>query len=131
MLIFTVSYVLLRDRDRGVLVGLTGGIVLDALSGAPFGLRIVALAVAAWLAGIGENNVFRWAGFLPYAMVAAATIVYHGLFLFMLQIAGRPVMWGPALWRTVLPGVVVNIVCITAVRTLMEGFSRRKAWSVE
>lgn len=126
VLILTVSYVLLRGRDRGILVGLAGGIVLDALSGAPFGLRTIAMAAAAWLAGIGEYNLFSWAWFLPYATVAVTTLVYHGLFLFMLQLAGHPVMWGGALWRIVLPGVVVNMFCITALRALMEWLRRSR-----
>jgi rod shape-determining protein MreD len=108
VLLFIVGWVLYRGLGEGIVVALVSGLVLDVLSGAPFGLRLVSLAVASSVVGIGELNVFRSAWFLPYVTVAIATLIYQCLFLFLASMMGVPVIWWPTMWRLVLPAVVVN-----------------------
>ena len=114
-LLFVVSWVLLHGTREGTLIALVSGIVLDALSGAPFGLAMVSLTVVSGLAGLGETNVFRTAWFLPYVTISLATLIYDGLFLFLLQMGRHTVTWWPALWRVVLPSVIVNTLCMAIV----------------
>ena len=73
VLLLTVSWVLLRGRGEGILIGLVGGLMLDAFSGAPFGLATGSLVIVTYLTGLGEINVFRTAKFLPYAAIMVAT----------------------------------------------------------
>ena len=118
VLVFAVSWVLLHGTREGILVGLVGGVALDALSGASFGLATISLTLVTGLAGFGEANIFRTAWFLPYITIGIATLVYDGLFLFLMRMTGRVVMWWPMLWRVVLPAVVINTVCMTVVYRL-------------
>jgi rod shape-determining protein MreD len=120
VLLCTMSWVLLQGMREGVLVALAGGIVLDALSGAPFGGMTLALLVVSCLGGLGEINVFRTARFLPYAAIGIATLVYAGVLLFWLAMNGHAVVWGATLWRVVLPEMVVNILCMPIIYGLIR-----------
>ncbi len=125
VLLFIVGWVLYRGAGEGIVVALTSGLILDALSGAPFGLRLVSLAVASSVVGLGELNVFRSAWFLPYVTVAIATLIYQGLFLLLASLLGVPVIWWPTMWRLVLPVVVVNTVCMPLVYGALGWLRRR------
>ena len=108
VLLFVVAYVLVRGAVEGAFVALVGGLALDFTSGGPFGLSIVLLIFVAWIAGLGEMNIFRTAGIWPYLAVIVATVAYNIMFLLLLQITGRNVLWGPMLWRVLAPSLVVN-----------------------
>ena len=124
VLLFIVAWVLYRGVGEGIVVALVSGLVLDVLSGAPFGLRLVSLAVASGVVGIGELNVFRSAWYLPYVTVAVATLIYQSLFLFLAGALGLPVIWWPTMWRLVLPAVVVNTLFMPLVYGALGWFRR-------
>lgn len=119
-LVFIVGWVLFCGVRQGLAIALVGGLVLDALSGAPFGFSTLSLVLASWVAGLGESNVFRTAWFLPYLVIALATLVYEGAMMFSLRMAGRPVAWGPALGHIVLPDVLLNLLCMPLVYALLS-----------
>jgi rod shape-determining protein MreD len=111
-LLFVVAWVLLEGTREGIFAGLVGGVTLDALSGAPFGLLTLALISVAGVSGVGEINIFRTARFLPYITIGLATLIYKSIFLSLLQVIGWRVIWGPTLLRVVLPATVVNLLCM-------------------
>ena len=100
---------------------------LDALSGGPFGLTVFSLVVVSLAAAVGERNLFRAARFLPYITIFLATGLFYGVFLFMAQMTGRALPWGPALWRVALPAMVINTAFMPLVYTLAHALSRRLA----
>ena len=125
MLLFSVSWVLLLGLKDGILIVAAGSIVLDALSGAPFGLMTLSLTCSSFLAGLGEINVFRTAWYLPYVTIIIATLIYNVLFLFLLQTAGHIVHWGAMLWHVVLPTVVLNALCMPIIYSLTRWLYQR------
>ena len=108
VLLFVVATVLIGGAREGLLVSLIGGLVADILSGAPFGLTTICLVAVNYIVGMGEMNIFRTAGIWPYLAVIVATVAYNIMFLLLLQITGRNVLWGPMLWRVLAPSLVVN-----------------------
>jgi rod shape-determining protein MreD len=115
VLTFVVSWVLLEGAKEGIIASLVAGLILDGLSGAPFGSTTLALVVVSLLASLGQVNIFRSARLFPYITVVVATLVYCGISLFLLRMTGRVVIWGPTLVRIVLPAVLVNILCMPLV----------------
>jgi len=115
VLLFTVSFALTWGTWEGVFAGLVSGLMLDALSGAPFGLATLSLVETSHLASQGEINVIRTASFLPYVTITIATLVYNVVFLFLLQMTGNVVVWGASLWHVVLPAMLVNVLCMPIV----------------
>lgn len=125
VLLFTVSAVLFYGFRSCIPLLLVSGLVLDTLSGAPFGLMMLSLAIANLLAGLGELNVFRTARYLPYLAIAGATLLYEGSLLILLRLlreyttTGQAAIWWPLLWRVVLPSVVLNTLLMPIAYYLM------------
>lgn len=124
-LLFTVSWALLEGTREGLFAGLVGGAMLDTLSGGPFGPSTVGLLIASYLASLGATNVFRTARFLPYITIGLVTLAYDLVFLALLRLTGRVVIWGPTLWRVVAPAILVNTLCMPIVYNLALWLHRR------
>jgi rod shape-determining protein MreD len=112
MLLTVVSWSLLRGGREGVVWGFLGGIMLDLLSGAPFGVMTLPMLLAGYLSGLGEINVFRANFLLPALVVLLATLFYNALVLFLLQVLGEPVLWEPALLHVILPAALLNLLAL-------------------
>jgi len=108
VLVFTTSNILLLGPRDGLLFALLGGLVLDAFSGAPFGSATFSLVVTGYLVRLAEYNLFHTARIVPLLSIALATLIYYALFSFVLQMTGRPILWGATVRRVVLPAVLVN-----------------------
>ncbi|NLD71612.1 MAG: rod shape-determining protein MreD [Chloroflexi bacterium] len=121
VLLLTVSCTLLMGTRSGVIAALAGGLVLDALSGAPFGISVIALVVVALITGVGEMNLFGSIRLLPFLAAALGTAIYHLVMLFLMGLGGDGLPWGPTMWRVGAPAMLVN----TATMLLVHGAS---AW---
>ncbi|MFP3896859.1 MAG: rod shape-determining protein MreD [Anaerolineales bacterium] len=108
VLVLAVSWTLFQGIGEGLLISLVGGMILDTLSGAPFGVLMISLTVASEIAGLGEANVFEKARFLPYIAITIATIIYRGLLLLLLRMTGRPLPPWSTLSRFLLIAVIIN-----------------------
>ena len=112
VLLFVVATVLIGGAHEELLVSLVGGVTTDILSSAPFGLTTISLVAVNYLVGLGEINIFRTVRIWPYTAVLVATLVYNGVFMILLEITGRELLWGPTLWRVVAPSLFVNTLCM-------------------
>jgi rod shape-determining protein MreD len=114
-LLVVVSWVLLRGLNRGLLVAVAGGLVMDALSGASFGLCTLASMFAVLVAGVGETNVFGTARLLPFATGAGASVLYYGTLWLLLAMGGRQMPWWPVMSRILLPSVLLNTILMPTI----------------
>jgi rod shape-determining protein MreD len=135
-LLVVVSWGLLRGSRQGLLWGFVAGIMVDLFSGAPFGAATVPLMAVGWMAGLGENVVFRNLLLLMLTMFLA-TVVYDLLFLFMVQISGSPlqgtghrVEWSGGLVRVIGASAILNallgLVMLGGMRALDRRFRREE-----
>jgi len=109
-LLVVVSWSLLRGPREGAVWGFIAGLMVDLLSGAPFGAATLSLIIVGFLTGLGETAVFRTRIALPMVAMLLATIVYDLLFLLVVQISGQPVTWLDSVFRIVLPSAILNAV---------------------
>ena len=119
-LLVVVSWGLLRGPREGALWGFLAGLMVDLLSGAPFGAATVSLIAVGFLAGLGETTVFRARIALPMIVMFLATIVYELLFLLMMRISGQGVAWLDSIIRLVIPSAVLNAVLTPVVFLAMS-----------
>jgi len=117
MLLAVASWSLLGRASEGVLWSALGGLVLDLLSGVPFGANTVALGLIAGLTRLVFMNVFRLSIVMPLAAAGVSTVVYYVVLLLGLRLSGESVVWADAVLRVVIPSVVVN----TAVMPVVFG----------
>lgn len=109
MLLVIISWSLLRGTAEGMLWGFVGGVCLDFLSGAPFGVSTLALLVVSFLASLGEVRIYGTHIILPLSTIFLATIAYDFIFLLLLQMLGRPVPWVESTVSIVLPSTLLNV----------------------
>jgi rod shape-determining protein MreD len=108
MLLVVISWRILRGTDEGLLWAFIGGLLLDILSGAPFGVFTISLVLTSLLSGLWEVNVFRTTFILPLTTISFATFLYYLLILFLLRMVGWPIALGEAIFKVILPSTFFN-----------------------
>jgi rod shape-determining protein MreD len=127
-----VVWAFLRGSTEGAIWAFIGGLLLDALSGGPFGCIALSLLVVAILVGrqwgreLGSN-------LLQLALlVLVGCFTYHVLMLLILGWTGQPVDWRYGLSHVAAPSAVLNAAAAPLVywsfswldrQTRREGFS--------
>lgn len=127
MLLTVVSWSLLRGGREGVVWGFIGGVMLDLLSGAPFGVMTLPLLLMGFLSGLGEFNVFRANFLLPGLVIVVTTLAYHALVLVLFQVLGQPVAWESAVRHVMLPAVLLNVLVLPLIYLPLRGLHRLTA----
>ena len=112
VLILVVSWTLLCGVWEGAIWAFVGGLALDLLSGGPFGAAMIGLMLVSGLSSVGGWNVWRANVFLPAITVAAASVLYNLVFVFLLQLTGWPIGWSPDVYRVVALAALLNIVAL-------------------
>lgn len=103
-----VCWGILRGPREALVWALAGGLAVDLLSPAPFGVYTLALLLVGILTGLGELAVFSAGLALPVLAVAVGTVLYHLAAYALLQAAGIPLPWGDSLRYLTLPAALVN-----------------------
>src|SRR5215216_1347338 len=108
VLLLVLAWSMNRGLSEGAVGGVVGGLALDLLSAAPFGLHAGLLVLIGSLTALGESNLFR--GSIPIFLTAAAlaTVVLHGGSLLVLQAAGQQTVGFPAFVQIVVPTAALN-----------------------
>ncbi len=127
MLVTVVCWGLLRGPAASLPWAFVGGLMLDLLSGAPFGATALVLMLTNYLSTVGETSLLRFSFLLPVTVVAVASLVYNGLFLGLLWVLGRPVAWQAALLHVMLPAMLINTLIMPLVYFPLRRWHRRVA----
>lgn len=93
----TVARATLRGWREGFLAGWIGGLFVDAVSAAPFGVNVVRLSLIGLLAGLAMQRLARTSPLLPIAAAGVASIGATLLEVLALQASRWAVYWSPAL----------------------------------
>lgn len=116
---------MLRGGQEGLVWGFVGGLCLDVLSGGPLGASAIALMVVGLLSGQGETNIFRGNILLPMFVAPLGTLVYYGLLLVILELAGRSLPVLPTFSQVILPAAIVNMIAMPFVYVFMRWLNRK------
>ncbi len=131
-LVIVVAWGIVRGGGEATLWGLGGGLVLDLLSGVPFGLQTLGLGGLGLLADLMETNFFRTNILVPLAAIAVATFLYHILEAAAMQTFGYPIYWESFLLHQVIPTAILNIILMpfiyAALRRLHQREHPRLTW---
>jgi rod shape-determining protein MreD len=106
--LLVVSWGLLRGPQEGIIWGFIAGVVVDLLSGAPFGAATLSLMMVGFLSGLGKNSVFSGHIVFPVVAMFLATLLYNICFLLIVWLSGQPVIWLDSVVRIILPSAVLN-----------------------
>jgi rod shape-determining protein MreD len=112
MLLVVVSWSLLRGSREGLLWALGGGLLLDLMSGGPFGVAVVSLVLSSVIIGMGEFNVVRGSLWLPLVASVLATAIYDVAYWAILQVTGRSFYTVHGLLQVMGPSMMLNAVAM-------------------
>ncbi len=125
ILMVVISWSLLRGAEEGMLLAVIGGVPLDLISEATFGIHTLALLFTAFVSGFGQRTVFRSEVLMPILAIPIATLVYELIILSGLFLTGWPVAWGTQITQVVLPCMAANTVCMPFVYLIVRVLHRR------
>ncbi len=98
-----------RGREAMIL-GLIGGLLLDLLSGIPFGASAIALVLVAYLASLSEGRLWEAHLLMPLGVTLIGSLIYHGLTVAALMLAGHTIDLRIAAMRVLLPSTFLNLI---------------------
>jgi len=113
-LIVAVSWTLLRGRGEGMVMALGSGLLLDLLSGGPFGILTISFLVADLLVSTPPLGAFRGSSWLPLVATMAATTACHAISFLALAAVGRPTVFAALLQSlaVLIPANAVMALCV-------------------
>lgn len=109
-----------RSRDSMVW-GLIGGILLDALSGFPFGMSSIILISLAYLVSLLEKRFWEAHFLMPLGVTLIVSLLYHAMHAFTLWFIGQPMDLITVLYRILLPSTFLNILLVLPAGQLAGG----------
>lgn len=110
VLLAVVAWSLTGRWGEAMIFGFTGGLLLDLLSGVPFATSAIALVIVASFASLLEGRFWEANFLIPLGVTLAGSLVYHGVVLGALLIAGLSVDLELAATRVVLPSAFLNLI---------------------
>lgn len=125
VLMAVISWSLLRGSEEGMLWALIGGVIMDLLSGAPFGICTLALLVTSFASGFGQHHILRADLLIPVLVIPPATLVYQLILLGALTALGWRAGWDTSLRQVVLPSMLVNSLGMPVIYLLTRWLHRR------
>jgi len=123
--VVVLAWSLQTELPGAVIAALTGGLVLDLLSSAPFGFFSLPLLATALLANFWHDRFADNAFLLPVVLVLPYSLLFNLGGLIFLQLAGRPILWSGAIARVVFPAALLNLPVMALVFPLLRWFKRR------
>lgn len=118
VLLLVIGWIILRGLGEGLEWALIGGLGLDVMSGAPFGVFTLTMVLVAITSGAAHGRLFGSSIVLPLSLTFPLSLLFDGLALLLLALGGRPVVWAGALTSIILPAAIFN----TAVMLLIFPF---------
>jgi rod shape-determining protein MreD len=120
VLVCVLAWSLIRGVSEGTVGGITGGLALDLVSGAPFGLHTGLLGMLGSITALGEANLFR--GNMPiFALSAAlATVLFHAASVLVLQAAGQQTLGLRGFVQYAVPIAMLNAALMPLVYAVIQ-----------
>ena len=124
VLILVIGWVILRGLEEGLFWAVIGGLSLDILSGAPFGVFTLSMVVVALVTSLFHGRVFGSSIILPLSLTFPLSFLFNGLVLLLLMILGRPIDWNAAFFNILLPVAIFNTMVMVLVFPLLYLLNR-------
>jgi len=124
VLILIIGWIILRGLGEGLVWALIGGVSLDLVSGAPFGVFTLTTLLVALAANLSHGRVFGSSIVLPLSLTFPLSLLFNGLALLFLTLLGRPIVWSDAFFNVLLPVAIFNTAVMMLVFPLLYLLNR-------
>lgn len=114
----------LRGFEEGMLLGTVGGIMLDVISGAPFGLHTAVLVLLGAMSSTVDGQVVRAnVGFI-ISMAVLVTLGYHVTLMLGMQALGWQAFPPERFLRVLFPAAAANTILLPIALVVSEHIYR-------
>jgi rod shape-determining protein MreD len=128
LLVTLVAIALLRGAITGAAVGFAAGLLVDTATLGRLGETSLLLTIAGyWIGRYGETTG-RDRSHAPLLSVAVVTVLYAAVALVLRVVLGDPVD-ASELFRSLLPGVLLNLLLTFPVYALVRRILGRPEWA--
>ena len=124
VLLLVLAWSMLRGLTEGTIGGVAGGLALDLLSSAPFGLHTALLGLIGSFTALGESNLYRGNTLLFLTTAALATLFMHGGSVLVLQAAGLQATGFLRFVQFTVPTMALNALLMPLAFVLVQRFVR-------
>lgn len=124
VLVVVIGWIILRGLQEGLIWALIGGLSLDFMSGAPFGILTLTMLIVAVVANISHGRVFGSSIVLPLSLTFPLSLLFNGLTVILLNLLGRPMSWDIAFFNVLLPVALFNTVVMMLIFPLLYLLNR-------
>ncbi len=108
VLILVIAWTILRGLEDGLVWAFIGGLSLDFVSGAPFGVFTLTMLLSTLTAGLFHGRVVGSSIVLPLGLAFPLSLLFNVLALLFLNLLGRPVVWIDAFSNVLFPVALYN-----------------------
>ncbi|MFN0073224.1 MAG: rod shape-determining protein MreD [Chloroflexota bacterium] len=106
--VLVVAWGSLRGFEEGMLLGLVGGIMMDVVSGAPFGLHVSVLVLLGAVASTIDGQTVRASVGFIVSMGVLVTVGYHMTLMLGMQALGWQAFPPERFLRVLFPAAAAN-----------------------
>jgi rod shape-determining protein MreD len=115
VLLLAVAWSIRRGIEDGIVWAILGGLALDTLSAGPFGVSVIAVGVAAVVAGSVGPSLRRASALLPLLLTPLASVIATLSAALLFVLVGRVVSWPSTVALVVLPAAVLDSLAMLVV----------------
>jgi rod shape-determining protein MreD len=115
MVLVILTWSLLKDQDEALVWAFVGGIILDLLSGLPFGVSSLSLVLVCLAAGVWHGKSFGNPYLMPVLLALPYTILSNLIVLLYMQLSGYAIAWGSTFVRIVFPAGLINMAAMAVI----------------
>jgi rod shape-determining protein MreD len=87
---------------------LIGGLSLDFLSGAPFGLFTLTTLIVTLATSLFHGRLFGSSIILPLSLTFPLSLLFNSVALLLLNLLGRPIIWNDVFSYLLVPVAIFN-----------------------
>lgn len=119
-----ISWGFLRGPGEGLVWALLGGLSLDLVSAAPFGVFSLAmLGVALVISGV-HGRTFGSSIIVPLIFTFPLSLLFNSLPLFLMNLLGRSIDWSVAFLAVLFPVALLNTAALLIIFPLLYLLNR-------
>ena len=130
VMVWVVSWAVVRGRGEAMPWAIFGGLALDALSQMPPGSHLLALTAVTFLADLGHRVMQGSTALFAGAAVLAGSLLYGLVLLVVLLATGHPVSFADSVVTDLLPGAIYNLAVLVPVFLVQRAIDNRFPVSV-
>lgn len=124
VLVLVIGWTILRGIEEGAAWALIGGVSLDVLSGAPFGVFSLTMLLVAVVTSLFHGRLFGSSIVLPLLLTFPLSLAFNGTALIILYLLGHPLALNDAFFFIMVPAAIYNTVVMLLIFPLLYLLNR-------